>query len=586
VDDGAAARTEAQAAAECGDWEVVTLLADCRPADREQHVAVAFLRARAALHGDAPARALEALDGLVEILVRPDERATAAMLRGAALVALGRHDEGLALLDQAAATALGHRRFEALLGLARAYWRAERFGEVGPVLDAILSADAAGAAPAGILARTYELYGWLELARHRRPIAARHFGDALGALAWSSQPEPQLHAALLHGLLAIAIDTLDLRLLERVRAEIGQADWRAVTLQARKRAILPLLALGALLLGDLDAAWEIGCALRAQAAPGLQQIVADLTAADVAWAAGETWTPARLVGHAAAGATEVSWADTGAAGARTLLRLIAAAAATDPDAARASRDLRGAAPRTRAAQPEDESDLLPLEYLARAGVAGAAGDAKRQVVELRRAIARWHEVGNDYGELRSALALVELTGDGHVLARADALTRLVPRSWLRHAYASLAPRALGVQKLSPTEQRVLWALVEGLSTKQIAARFGRSPNTIRNARGALNLRHPVPDRPRDGIGPAAGLQHRNERRGREGNLRDPRSSARTLGQFEDACSGLLVLRDIDRVFGDSGIERGNDPREGSWQRRTLFRDYYAASVNQNASPRR
>lgn len=60
----------------------------------------------------------------------------------------------------------------------------------------------------------------------------------------------------------------------------------------------------------------------------------------------------------------------------------------------------------------------------------------------------------------------------------------------------------------------------------------------------------------------------------------PRFSARTLGEFEDACSGLLVLRDIDRVFGDSGIPLGNNPREGGGQRRTLFRDY-VASVDQN-----
>lgn len=59
-----------------------------------------------------------------------------------------------------------------------------------------------------------------------------------------------------------------------------------------------------------------------------------------------------------------------------------------------------------------------------------------------------------------------------------------------------------------------------------------------------------------------------------------RFSARTLGEFEDVCSGLLVLRDIDRVFGDSGIPRGTDPRDGGGQRRTLFRSY-VASVNQS-----
>lgn len=58
-----------------------------------------------------------------------------------------------------------------------------------------------------------------------------------------------------------------------------------------------------------------------------------------------------------------------------------------------------------------------------------------------------------------------------------------------------------------------------------------------------------------------------------------RFSARTLGQFEDLCSGL-VLRDIDRVFGDSGIPLSDESTVGSGgQRRTRFRAYLA-SVDQ------
>ena len=60
-------------------------------------------------------------------------------------------------------------------------------------------------------------------------------------------------------------------------------------------------------------------------------------------------------------------------------------------------------------------------------------------------------------------------------------------------------------------------------------------------------------------------------------------STRTLGQFEDACSGYLVLRDIDRVFGDSGITQGVSSKEGGGQRRTLFRDYVAGVDQRDAS---
>jgi DNA-binding CsgD family transcriptional regulator len=474
--------SSAQAAAAAGDWEQVgALLADLTPADRDESVAAAFLGVRAALHADAPARALATLDGLADVLARPDELVTATMLRGTALVALGRHDEGLALLEQAAAGAVGDRRHEALLALARGLWRAERLGAVEPALDAILSAHAVTAAPAHVLARTYQLYGWFELRRRRRPIAARHFQDALDALACSARPDRTLQAALLHAVLAIAIDTLDLRLLERVRTTLPQIDWAPVALNARKHAVLSLLALGELLLGDLRAAWEIGSLLRAAAAPGLQQLQGDLVAAQVARAGGDAWTPARLAEHAIALAGQISWADTGADGVRALLTLVADAAATDAPSARALLAVYDSLPPPMPAAPfEDDSDLLALAHLARAAVEDAAGNVKAQIAPLRAAIALAREAGNDYREMLAALAFAPLDRRADALQRADELTRLVPRSWLRRQYDALAAQAASVQALTRGERRVMLALIEGLTTQQIAARFGRSTNTIRN----------------------------------------------------------------------------------------------------------
>ncbi len=61
---------------------------------------------------------------------------------------------------------------------------------------------------------------------------------------------------------------------------------------------------------------------------------------------------------------------------------------------------------------------------------------------------------------------------------------------------------------------------------------------------------------------------------RESKGMTPRFSPRTIGEFEDTCAGL-VLRDIDRAFGDSGIAPGKNPREGGGQRRSRFREYLA-----------
>ena len=473
---------QAQAAAESGEWEqVVVLLADLRPRDRDQHVAAELLRARAALHDDSPARTIEMLDDLAGLLTRPDELLTAAILRGEAVIALGHADDGLALLEQAAATAVGDRRFAALLELARNLWRAQRIEPLAAVLDTILRANETQTVPRLILARAFELYGWLELRRFRRPIAARHFGDALDALGLSAPYDPQLRGALLHALLAIALDTLDLRLLRRVRTEIATTDWEPAALHARARALQPLLVTGELLLGQLDAAWEIGFALREAAGAGAAQIAADLSVAQIARAAGETWTPARLVEKCAAAARVVDWAGTGAAGARTLLSLIAESAAGDPDTARGLLAIAVSLPDPKPTTAfEDDSDLAALEDLARAAIDAAVDDHKRQAASLRKAVARWHAIGNDLGEAQALLDLVAVVQDERALARADELTRLVPRSWLRRRFEWVAARAQGVQLLTRTEHKVMLALIQGLSTEAIAIRFSRSTNTIRN----------------------------------------------------------------------------------------------------------
>ncbi len=93
---------------------------------------------------------------------------------------------------------------------------------------------------------------------------------------------------------------------------------------------------------------------------------------------------------------------------------------------------------------------------------------------------RGADLGNHCAELSVSLALLQTARDDEMLTRADELSRLVPRSWLRRRYESLAAYALGPQLLSPAERRVMQAVAQGWSTAQIAERFGRSKNTIRN----------------------------------------------------------------------------------------------------------
>jgi DNA-binding CsgD family transcriptional regulator len=484
VHEPAQAVAEAEAAAQRGDWEaVVALLGDVQPTGREQRVAIALLRAGAALVARAPAVALDQLDGLAGVAALPDELARAQVLRGRALLALGRVPEGLSALREAVAVAPDAYAAQALLALADGCLRAGRLDDVAPVLESIPTPDADHPAAAVIRARGFAAHGWLELLRTRRPIAARHFRDALDALGPATWLDPNLYASLLEALLGIAVDTLDLRLLRGVRADVEAFDWSPAPLQPRARAVSAALVLADLFVGDVDAAWDRSFTMRQEAAPGIERLRADLLAVQVARAAGERWTPDQIIDQAAAAAGVITWTH---AGARTLLEIACEVATRDPDAARALLATYDWLPPADPAEPlRDLSDIPALELLARAAVEGATDQGTRQIKTLRSSIARWREVGHAYGELRAVLALARVKGNDDLMQRADDLSRLAPRSWLRRDVAAVGALVKSLQQLTPAEQTVMSALMQGMTTEQIAHALQRSRHTIRNHTGRV-----------------------------------------------------------------------------------------------------
>jgi DNA-binding CsgD family transcriptional regulator len=463
-----------------GDWErAIALLSGVELEERAERVEAAFLLARAALRAALPARALVALDDVAEFPEGPDERVTGAMLRGTALVRLGRAAEGLPLLERAAADgAVAHHavRAEAGYELALAYFAAHRLDDAETALDA--HADPGADI---IHARALELYGWIEIRRERYPIAARHFLDALDALRASAHRDAVMHASLLHGMTSIALDTLDTKLFERVRRDVDAMTW-SPGLQSRWFAIRRSRTFVELLEGNAAEAWRLADETLFQSAAGAQRVGALVTAARVARAAGDAFTPERLTAKAAAIAADVDWGATGADDRTALLAVIRDAAELDAPAAARLLDLyRGLRPpRAPADVLEMEPRLDALDHLARAALARTRGETGEAVACLRRAAGIWRGTGDRYGEAVALLSLLEVATDEESLHRADDLTRVVPRSWLRRRYAALAERARGVEQLSPAEHRVMLAICEGRSTAEIAERFGRSKNTIRN----------------------------------------------------------------------------------------------------------
>jgi DNA-binding CsgD family transcriptional regulator len=470
----------AAVAATRGDWvEVAALTATLVPKGRNDRIALAFLRARAALHSDLPAAAIEALDGLAGEKAAPRQLVTRDVLRGRALAALGRLGDATALLQQTAELAQGDARADAQLALADVLIQADRAAEAQRVLDALLSHRP----PAGVTASALAIQARAELRRCRRGIAGRLFREALDALGADDAP-CAARASLHHALLAIALETLDLRLFAWVRAEMRTA--RSAIVSARARVFREQLALGCMLLGQLDAAWEHGWAARDEASAGVAALAADLLAAQISRAAGETFSAEQLLTKAMSNAEDVAWGTTDTAGLRVLLGLVDAGASVALTRAQDLMRFYDALSPERVREPEhDDRDLLALAHVARAAVAGARGARDDQISELRHAITRWRSLGHDLGELRATVALAQVTRDAHVHAEADRLSGLVPHSWLRREYLACAARATSIDELTPAEYRVMLLLAEGLTTAAIAARLDRSVHTVRNQTSAV-----------------------------------------------------------------------------------------------------
>jgi DNA-binding CsgD family transcriptional regulator len=463
----------AHEASKHGDWDhVAALIERIAPTSRQQRIEVAYLTARAALHAELPERARRALDDVAD-LVAPGERATEAILRGAALVTLGRDEAGTALLQQVAEGAAGPERTQAIYELAQAHWRAGRLDHAEAVLAPLVDADRAEGCELSV-AHALELYGRIELERRRRPVAARHFLDALEMLGRFPATYGPLRASLVRGLVVIAVETLDLRLMARVQRELEIIPWPPGS-PASSAAVRRLCLVGELLGGNESTAWALAFKELRTASAGSRYVAALLDAALVSRAVGEQFTPDRLTLMAADVASEVDW---NASDDRTLLAVVRETAPVD--AAAAGELLARCKPIQASTDRSGNDELHALACFARAAVAGAEGRRADQVTGLRSALALSREAGNHYAEIAALVALLEADPDEGLLRRADDLTRLVPRSWLHRRYETLAEHIDGPAKLSPAERRVMSAICEGLSTAQIADRFSRSKNTIRN----------------------------------------------------------------------------------------------------------
>jgi DNA-binding NarL/FixJ family response regulator len=122
-----------------------------------------------------------------------------------------------------------------------------------------------------------------------------------------------------------------------------------------------------------------------------------------------------------------------------------------------------------------------LESYSLGVVQQALGHTKEAVRLLSNAYAIYHAIGYSWRAGRAAKALAAVTGLRKWRTNAANALSAYPRSWLVADDARARPKELpGASRLTTSQQAVFELLVQGLSTREIAARLHRSEFTVSN----------------------------------------------------------------------------------------------------------
>ena len=432
--------------------------------------------------GDAAAARAEA----AALLRREPRNETAAVLLGIATFRAGDAPDGLARLEAVHRESKARTvRAEAAYHLAWAAYADRRLDDADRWLSASLD-DAADLQAA----RGFALSAWLLEARGEFAGAVRLFRLALSTVRASAERDDFLVGSILHPLAVFAAELPDPQLAVFVRAQDAKMVWPASAAEHRFQVAVHL-ALCTLNDGDADGALDGLERAGALAHHATLRAEAFIETADIFRLLGEPVAARRSMLRAAdlfRGAPSPARIEDQIA----FLDVACVAARIDPPLA--SEWL------TRYSGMRKDDDgrfsltadrrVHALELQARGTVQAVLGDRAQGIALLRDARERWDAL--QYRR-RAAYACADLvafgeTADGrrigplldatphHPLAVAFART---PRA---NASASSAPPA-GENPwdlLPPSERRVLEALCDGISVKQMAASWNRSEFTIRN----------------------------------------------------------------------------------------------------------
>ncbi|HEY0615336.1 MAG TPA: helix-turn-helix transcriptional regulator [Candidatus Elarobacter sp.] len=373
------------------------------------------------------------------------------------------------------AAAASPLREELAYHLAVALWGARDLDGAEAVVARHVDA-AAGFARASL----QQMTGWIEIERERYALAGRHFADALDSLdAWGQRDE-WARARTMHALSGIAVETLDVRALQHFAAVPDRAG-----AEASESLFFTLQNIAWLKMLDGDEPGALADLERARAiAPSARLIaVAEVNRASyfrICGDAGAARIYLQLAGDALRGRR---WADASADERMALLEYALEAYQLEPATAgpTLARYLSGARKRRNGPGSERDRRAQATELTARGALEASRKRAREAGHVLREALDLWTSMGFRYREAVTALLLDDVAPGEGARDAARRATASAPKSWLRRDVERRSVRrSSGYQALSPAERRVMLAICEGKTSKQIAADFGRSFHTIRN----------------------------------------------------------------------------------------------------------
>lgn len=324
---------------------------------------------------------------------------------------------------------------------------------------------------------------------------ARVLTELLRAIDPNSSKEMEHRAWATHSLAALAREIWVPEAVPEVERQLGGIEWPAEFVVNRFQAF-KALAWAKALNGDYFNAFRYLSKAGNYAPSTAWQTMVHCDRAYLAAATGEPrWSRQEIV-EAEESAARTDWRACRDEEAVALLLLAELLAPIDP--ARASEylatyhSLRDSAPARSLLRRDPRNEALG-DYAA-AVVDASLGQSKTAKNRLRRAREVYKQLRYDWRAARCELQLYRLSPDPALLKSAEDLLSHYGSSWLAGELRTLGG-ATASSELSPMQDRVFRYICEGLSNAEIAARLGRSENTVANHAKAVLKTFGVSNRP-------------------------------------------------------------------------------------------